>query len=118
MTWKSNGKRSAFTLIEITAVILILSITAAAVVLGTVGPGRISKMRDLVGLIRSFDSLTRTYASNTGRDVFIVVDTDLGEIRRMDRRREQTLGRPLILPGDWRVAEVRIFGSGPIEPSA
>ncbi len=114
MISSSNRRRTGFTLVEITAVILIAALIAGAVTLNTVGPRRIAEMRDVVDRVRQFDALSRAYAANTGTDIRIVVDTDLDEISRVGGRGTETRGRPLRLPGDWGVASVRVFGREPV----
>lgn len=118
MTSSSNRRRTGFTLVEITAVILIAALIAGAVTLNTVGPRRITELRDVVERVGRFDALSRAYAENTGTDVRIVVDTDLDEISRVGARGTDNHGRPLRLGGDWDIAAVRVFGREPIRGRA
>ncbi len=104
-------KRPGFTLIEITAVLLIAAIAAAAVTLRIQGPLARAEMGELIGLIGRFDHLTRVYARQHDRPLLLIVDLATGELRRMDTEKSEPIGSPLQLPSNWRIARLLVGGS-------
>jgi prepilin-type N-terminal cleavage/methylation domain-containing protein len=109
-------KRRAFSLIEVTLVVLILAITAGAVALGVRSPIHRLGLDQCVDEIVAFDRLTRVYAREQDRPVRLMVDLDGGQFRRTDERAVEELGQALVLPSGYRVARLllldRTIGSG------
>lgn len=109
-------RRRAFSLIEVTLVILILAITAGAVALGIRSPIHRMGLAQCVDEIALFDRLTRTYAREQDRPVRLMVDLDGGRLRRTDEQAVQELGQALVLPSGYRLARLlvadRTIGSG------
>jgi len=103
-------RRGAFSLIEITVVLLIAAIAAAAVTLRVRAPLRRARMKDLVGQIAAFDRLTRAYAGEHDRPLRLVVDMAGRQLRRTDERATEALGRPLELPSGWTIGRLLIGG--------
>ena len=71
-----------FSLIELTAVLLIMAVAAAAVTLRLQGPLRRATAADVVGRIGQFDRLTRAEARRYDRALRINVDLATGSITR------------------------------------
>lgn len=101
-------KRRAFSLMEMTAVLVILAIAAAAVVLRLEGPMRRAQMRDVIGMIAQFDHLTRVHAREHDRPLRLVVDLNGGELGRTDEHGNQAVGAPLRLSSDYTIARLMI----------
>jgi len=102
--------RKAFSLIEITAVILVLAIVAGSVVLRMAGTVRRARMGDVVGRIEQFDRLARLHAREHDRPLRLVVDMSAGTIKRTDPRGSDEPCGPLVLPDDCRIARLWVKG--------
>lgn len=87
-----------FSLIEITAVLLILSIAAGAVALKSHVAIRKARMRDAAERVVDFDHLTRVYARRQDKPVRLLVDLSAGRISRTGRSGQDVLGAALDLP--------------------
>lgn len=99
-----------FTLIELTAVLLILGVAAAAVTLRMQGPMCNARMKDVIDEIGAFDQLTRTYAREHDRPVRLVVNLSAGRLSRQDEGEAEELGTALELPEGYRIARLRVRG--------
>jgi type II secretory pathway pseudopilin PulG len=95
-------------MIELTAVLLILAVGAAAVVLHVEGPARRARMEDVVGQFRQFDRLARSYARRQDRALRLVVDLAAGQIRRTDERGTEEPFPPLALPDGYGIARLLV----------
>ena len=99
-----------FSLVELIAVLLIISIVAGAVMLRVQGPLHSTQMRDVIDQVRNFDLPTRSYALEQDRPVHLVVDLAAGELSRTDTQGTQLLGEPLKLPLGCRIARLLVRG--------
>jgi prepilin-type N-terminal cleavage/methylation domain-containing protein len=111
--------RRAFTLIEMTAVILLLGLLTGGVLLSFAAPLDAIRMRQAIEQICAFDSSARQAARRAGREIEMVLDlSDQQLIRRelRDDQRRQTAR--VSLPVGTRVQEVRgaarSFSSGSV----
>ena len=99
-------KPRAFTLVELTVVLVIIAIAAAAVTLRTQGPLRQARMRDVVGAIAHAERTTRSAASEQDRAFQLVVDLSDGRVSR-SRAQGRPAGTALVqLPQGFRVGAV------------
>ena len=103
-------KTKAFSLIELSVVMLILAIAAAAVSLRVRGPLQQAQMKDLLGQIVQFDYLTRTYARQHDQPVIVSVNLDAGLISRTSADGSRTVGGQLELPSRCRIGQVVLAG--------
>lgn len=101
-------KRRAFTLIELTLVLLILSILAASATLRAQRPLSRARMIDVIGQIEHFDHVTRTAAREQGRAMYTIVDLTAGELRRSDEEGESLEIAPLQLPRGFSIESVLV----------
>ncbi len=101
------GMRRAFTLVELTVVLLILGIAAAAVTLGLHAPlGRV-KMQDATDAMLAFDRLTRAAARQQDRPLAMRLSLrEGGPIERCAAGDDAPLTAPLLLPSGCRIAVV------------
>ena len=106
-------RRCGFTLLEVTLVLLILSVVGAAVALRMRAPMRGAQARDVLGRLATFDSRTRAYARRHDRSVRLVVEFARGEIRRTDPLGTEDLGEPLRLPSWCRLRRLRLGEKSP-----
>jgi len=101
------GNRLGFSLIEITLVMLIMAIVAAAVTLRAQGPMQSAKMDEVAAMIGDFDRLTRVYARRHDRPVLLVVDLSTGRLSRTARdgaySSGEDIGEPLELPQGYTI---------------
>lgn len=95
-----------FTMIELTAVLVILAVAAAAVTLRMEAPMRNAQMADVIDEIAAFDDLTRSFARRHDRAVRLVVDTSAGRLSRHGEGDVEQLGTPLELPDGYRIARL------------
>ncbi len=102
--------RSAFSLIELTVVLLILAISAAAVTLRIQRPLGTARMRDLTDAIGHFDRLTRVSAQEQDRPLRIVADLSEGTLRRTDDRGRSLETRPLRVPKGFEIRRALVRG--------
>ena len=100
----------AFTMIELAVVLMIVAISAAVVTLRIDGPMHRAQMEDVVGRVAQFDRLTREYARQHDRALRLVVHVGDREIRRTNARELENLGASLILPGGFRIEQMRLRG--------
>jgi type II secretion system protein H len=100
-------KASGFTLVELTVVLLIMGIVAAAVTLKMSGPVSRVKLQDVVKQVKQFDTLTRSYTRQQGKAVRVNVDLSENRISRLDDEGEP-LGRPLQLPSNFKIEKCLI----------
>jgi prepilin-type N-terminal cleavage/methylation domain-containing protein len=103
-------RRRGFTLIELAVVILILALVAAAAVLRFEGPLRRAQMSDVVDLVTAFDRLTRDFAREHDRPVWLVVEEIHHRLRRTGGKDGSDLGVPLVLPPGYSVPQVWVRG--------
>jgi prepilin-type N-terminal cleavage/methylation domain-containing protein len=106
---RNDVRRAAFTLIELTVVLLILAIAAGAVALKVAGPLSRVEFDAVADRISQFDALTRRYATEHDRPVGLLVDLSNGRISRIDGDGAQ-LGGELDLPEGVRIAAVIVAG--------
>lgn len=99
-------KKRGFTLIELTVVLLILGIVAAAVTLKMAGPVSRMKLQDVVERVRQFDSHTRSYARQNDKALRVEIDLAENSIFRFDEITGQ-IGRELELPSGFNIEECR-----------
>lgn len=102
-------KSRAFTLIELTLVLLILGIVAAAVGLNWHGPARTARFKDAVAQVAEFDRLSRAYARQNDKPLRMVLDAEGKHLERIDANGEP-LGMPLELGSDVQTGKLVVAG--------
>jgi len=107
---KADRTIKAFSLVELTVVLLIVGLAAAAVALRVRGPLRQAVARDLAGQVAQFDHLTRTQARALDRPLALAVELNRGRLRRTDPESGQVLGPALELPAGCTIAALRLPG--------
>ena len=100
----------AFSLIEITLVLLLVAIAAAVVTVRMSGPAERMRMRDAADRVAQFDRASRAYALEHDESLRLVIDLSADEIARTDADGEEVSGRPLRMPGGWSIARLIING--------
>jgi len=107
-----------FSLIEITMVLLIMGVAAAAVTLRVEPMLRHERMEQVVRDIVDFDRLTRALARRHDQQLRLVLDTSVGELRRLDVTGAESRGRAVRLPDNYAITKVLVrsqdVGSGTI----
>lgn len=96
-------KRSAFTLIELAMVMLIVALAAAAVVLKVQRPLRSAAAKDAIAAIVEYDATTRSGARQQDRPLQLVFNLTEGMLCRADEA-----GRKLPLPAMQLGGQTRI----------
>jgi prepilin-type N-terminal cleavage/methylation domain-containing protein len=99
-------KSRAFTLVEITVVLLIAGIAAAAVTLKLSGPVSRVKLQDVVESFVQFYGSKRSYARQQGKPLRLEVEMSENRVVRWDVTNledEKKAGRPLVLPEGFRI---------------
>ncbi len=104
-------RAKAFTLLEVTVVVLILALVSAAATLHVRGRMESANLQDVVGQVRSFDRLTRSFSREQDRALRVMVSS--GRLRRVDESGLKDIGTALELPEGFAVAEVRVAGKLP-----
>ena len=103
-------RRSGFSLVELTMVLLILGLVSAAVALNVRAPAAQVGMKACVDDVVAFDRLTRTMACELDRPLRLVVDLGAGQLRRTDERGGAEEGRILTIPSGYRLTDLRLAG--------
>ena len=111
-------KSHAFTLVEITVVLLIAGIAAATVTLKMSGPVARVKLQDVLEQIKLYDGNTRSYARQQGKVVRLDVDLTENSIMRLTDDDKQA-GRPLELPDGFKIEKFIIASEdGPADATS
>lgn len=101
------SSKRAFSLIELTAVILILAIVAAAVALRVQTPMRHARLGDATGAIGQFDRMTRRAAREQDRPLRMVVALPAWRLSRTDERGRAT-SPPMVLPSGTIIEQLLV----------
>ena len=111
--------RRGFSLIELSAVLLIAAIAAGAVAIRLGGPLAQTSLEDAVGQIAQADQLARAYARQHGRPLVLVYQVDRNRVFRQEADDRRPSGGVLELPRSIRlrrvIAEGRELASGQAE---
>ena len=97
-----------FSLIEITMVLLILGVAAAAVTLRVEPVLHHAQMDQVIQDIVDFDRLTRTLARRHDQQFRLVLDTSVGELRRLDVTGVESRGRAVALSDNYAITKVLV----------
>jgi type II secretory pathway pseudopilin PulG len=93
-----SDRRSAFTLVELTATLLLAALLATAVAASLKGVRRGAALDDAVSAWKAYDEAARAGARATGRPTRLRVDVDAGRVARVDDADGSPRGSPLDLP--------------------
>ena len=103
-------KGDAFSLVELIAVLVIVSLVAASVSLRLSGPVRQAALDDLAGRIAAFDRRARVSARRHDRDMQMVFDLSRGEIACAAVGEAERRGVPVTMPRGCRLTAVVVAG--------
>jgi prepilin-type N-terminal cleavage/methylation domain-containing protein len=103
-------KRGAFTMIELSVVVLIMAIAAAAVTLNVRKYLGGARMDDATGAIAEFDRTTRTAAIAQNRPLRLVIGLTDGKIARADQAGHPLPGSGFALPGTVHISRLLLRG--------
>ena len=109
---RPNGGATAFTLIEMMLVVLVMGLLASAAALSFARPMRAARWRDAIEMVRAFDANSREQARRFGRG--IGMGFDLAE-NRVVRREEGRVTYQASLPAGVKVREVRTAARRAVE---
>jgi prepilin-type N-terminal cleavage/methylation domain-containing protein len=98
----------AFSLIELSVVLVIVAIAAAAVTLNARGRMRHVTLADAVGAFVAYERTTRVAARQQDRPMVLSIDVSGGEVRRVSTDDGRPESVPMTLPGRVSVARVLI----------
>ena len=87
-----------FTLIEMLAVIALISLAAAALIPNLVAAGRSADMLRVIARVREIDSRARTYARTSGHVILVWIDSENRSILMVESDTGMTLGEVEIEP--------------------
>ncbi|NQU74915.1 MAG: prepilin-type N-terminal cleavage/methylation domain-containing protein [Planctomycetes bacterium] len=100
-----------FSLIELTVVLLIIAIAAAAVTLRVQQPMRLAQMREVLERMEQFDRLTRTYAREHDKAVWVELDLSTGRLSQMDESESgRATGQAFKLPKGYTICKLKFPG--------
>lgn len=100
--------RTAFSLVEIMVVILILGIAAAAVAINVHRPLVSANLADTVGALVDFDRTTRTAARAQDRPLRMMVNLSGGTVTRATEAAKPIDGSALSVPAGFRLARLLV----------
>ena len=109
MFFRSSAQRRAFSLVEVTVVILIMAIVAAAVTIRIQTPMRHARIEDAAGTIGQFDRMTRLAAREQDRPLRMVLGLPARELKRTDEHGGPA-GMPIALPTGVTVEQLLVRG--------
>lgn len=101
-------KPRGFTLIELSVVILIVGIAAAAVTLKVQRPLQFARLGDAVGALVDFDQTTRSAARGQDRPLRMMMNVSSGTVRRLGETGQTPGGSTLGLSSPVRLARVLV----------
>ena len=103
-------RRGGFSLIEMTVVLLILAISAAAVTLRIQGPLHNAQMSDVVERVAEFDLLTRTFARENDQPVWVCVNLDKNQLQRSRKEQDtyKECGSAMTLPDGFSISRLML----------
>jgi len=101
-------RRRAFSLIELSVVLVILAIAAAAVALNARARMRRATLDDAVGALGRYDGATRAAARRQDRPIALLMDLSAGRVNRVSPDGDEIDAAPLMLPGGVRIARVLV----------
>jgi prepilin-type N-terminal cleavage/methylation domain-containing protein len=103
--------KSAFTLLELLVVLVIVSLVATSVVLSSTGMWRQASMEATISRLESLDQHMRSYARSRGKSCELEFDTFEDQVRKVYQP-EQRLDQPAIFLGrGFQLERVRMPGS-------
>ncbi len=105
---RRTRRRGGFTLMELTVVLLIAGIAAAAAAIRVQGPMRTASMSDTMDAIGEFDRITRLAAGEHDRSLCMVVNVSVGTLRRVDGATQSVGGTTLKLPDSVRMSALLV----------
>jgi prepilin-type N-terminal cleavage/methylation domain-containing protein len=100
----------AFSLIEITLVLLIMAIAAGVVLLRTEGPMNQARMRDVVDQVAAFDALSRARAVQQDAPVHTKIDLNAGQMQWASLDSGTSFAPAVRLPEGYAIATVLVRG--------
>lgn len=109
-------QRSAFTFIEVVAVVAIMAVLAGATVWAWTGQVRAATLEDAAIKLRNLDRTARLAAERTGRDVWIRFDLDRQHAWReaMDADERKQRSASVRFPAGCRIDRLRIAGTADV----
>lgn len=96
-----------FTLIEMMAVLLLLSLLAGAAVVGFAAPLRAARARQAVEQVGASDASARQAARRSGRDVELIIDLSEQQLIRRESREDTRGTLRTSLPAGFRIDQIR-----------
>lgn len=100
-------QKKGFTLIELSVVLVVMSVAAAVVVLRIDGPLRRAEMSDVIGKIKHFDHLSRTYAKEHDKRLLLTFNLTDGRLSRTDEDMYDA-GEPVVLPDGFYISRLAV----------
>ena len=98
---------SAFTLVELLAVLLLMALLATGVSLSLKGVLRDAELRNAASQLIQFDRLAREQARRSDRPSQLRFELQAGRVRNIDARTKTVQGRELQLPAGVAIEQVR-----------
>ena len=100
--------RKGFTLVELSMVLLVLGIAAAAVALRVQRPLMAANLSDITGSLVDFDRTTRAASRSQDRPLRMVMNLSHGTVTRADAAGKPIDGSAVSLPQGYRLARLLV----------
>jgi prepilin-type N-terminal cleavage/methylation domain-containing protein len=114
----ARGSRTGFTLVELTATLLLAALLSAAVAASLAGTRRGALLEDVVARWKAYDEASRVQARLSGEPVRLRIDVDAGRVRRLDEAGASPLGSALDLPAGAEGVRVERVVTAADDPAA
>lgn len=100
-----------FSLIELSAVLLIAAVAAGAVAIRIGGPSARMDYEQVLDQIQRFDELARDYARQHDQELVLVIELDRGRLYKQEPEDAVALGTVLELPSSVRLRQAWTGGA-------
>ena len=107
---KHPPHKTAFTLIELLAVLVLMALLAAVVGFSLSGARNLASRAEVIDRIRAFDTNARAAAEHSPSPLSLVFNLSNRRVVVQDDGRQHSIGSTLVLPDTFAIGEVRVLG--------
>ncbi len=105
-----HSTQRAFTLIEVTAVLVLVALLSTAAALSLKSAYRGSQMSDVIARVSAMDRTARRLSISQGTAGSIIIDQAEGSLRYKQASKTTDELLPVVLPADFEMTSVEVVG--------